>query len=150
MIQATYIARASDSLFLCEFRDQSTNYTNEMRIRDKKILGHEKSKTGELEIVNIDSQTYGQILCERGVVILAVCNNKFPKKLAKAYSSELLRLFEERMQTEFGSVGRDLRSKLETIEKPYHYLSFGRPHVLLTLRQSHRQADREVPRRRQS
>lgn len=147
MIQATYIARASDSLFLCEFRDQNTNYTNEMRTRDKKILAHEKSKTGEMQIVNIDSQTYGQVLCERGVIIMTVCSNNFPKKLAKAFSSELLTLFEERMQSEFGSVGRDLRSKLETIEKPYHYVSFGRPKAPLTLRQSDQEAGREVPRR---
>ena len=144
MIQATYIARASDSLFLCEFRDQNTTYTTEMRARDKKIIAHEKSKSGDVEMVNIDNFTYGHILSERGIVILCICSSKFPKKLAKAYSSELLRLFEERMQSEFGSVGRDLRSKLETIEKPYHYLSFGKFDMVLTNRQGDFQADREV------
>ena len=46
---------------------------------------------------------------------------------------EIARIFEDvpsfsfqKLQTEFGSSGVNLRSRLETIEKSYYFINFGR------------------------
>lgn len=72
------------------------------------------SRLRSLSVHNSDWITYA-----------AVLNTKYPKKLAKAFLMELSGLLLEKMQSEFGSSGVDLRSRLETIEQPYYFINFG-------------------------
>ena len=60
-----------------------------------------------------------------GITYATVCDAKYPKKLAKAFSIDIARMLEQKMQAEFGSSGVNIRSKLETIDQPYYFISFG-------------------------
>ena len=60
MIKACFIARASDAFLLCECSDSMAGDYSELRAKAKKLLQSERAKEGDVEFVNIDSQSYAQ------------------------------------------------------------------------------------------
>lgn len=73
------------------------------------------------------------LVTANGVTYATVFDEKYPKKLAKAFSLDLVKLLEQviiqahkKMLAEFGSSGIDIRSRLETIDQPYYFINFGK------------------------
>lgn len=60
MIKATFIARSSDSFLLCEYSDSMVRNYSELRTKAKKLLQSDKCKTGDVEFIEIDRDSYVQ------------------------------------------------------------------------------------------
>jgi len=75
-----------------------------------------------------------------GVIYMALCERNYPVKLANSYLEELRSGFQEvkvicsstltneikELKSHYGTQSIDYRSKIETIEEPYHFLKFGK------------------------
>ena len=60
MIKASFIARSRDSFLLCEFSDSMVRNYADLRAKTKKLLGSDKCKSGEVEFIELDSDSYVQ------------------------------------------------------------------------------------------
>ena len=60
MIKATLIARTRDAFLLCESNDSMVTRYEEMRVKAKKLLGNEKTRSGEIEFVEFDNSSFVQ------------------------------------------------------------------------------------------
>lgn len=65
-------------------------------------------------------------ITEDGVTFLTVCGSSYPKRLAFSFLEDIRAAFQEELQTAFGTHAVDYRSIIETIEKPYYFVKFGR------------------------
>lgn len=65
---------------------------------------------------------------QNGIVYLVVCQDIYPKKLAKVYIEAIEEGFMEELRKKYGSmsVSVDYHSKIETIDEPYHFMKFGK------------------------
>lgn len=72
-------------------------------------------------------------IIEDGVTFLTVCGSSYPKKLAFSFLEDIRAAFQEELQTAFGTHAVDYRSIIETIEKPYYFVKFGKqPQLIVT------------------
>jgi hypothetical protein len=60
MIKAVCIARTSDAFVLCEFNDSMVDNYPDMRPKAKKLLQSDKTRFGDIDFIEIDSQTYAK------------------------------------------------------------------------------------------
>lgn len=63
---------------------------------------------------------------EDGVCFMVLCDQCYPKGLAFAFLEDVIRAFQEELKIEFGTYSVDYQSRIDTIEKPYHFIHFDR------------------------
>jgi vesicle transport protein SEC22 len=67
-------------------------------------------------------------LIDDGVCFMVLCDSSYPKRLGFAFLDDIKALFWEECKREFGVGGVDYRSRIECIQKPYHFIKFGTIH----------------------
>ena len=128
MIKAVLIARKEDTWSLCEYYDDQMDNRDVIRSKAKKFQEIQKGQTTEPEFEFLDTSegVYIHFLCQDFIMYQVICERQFPKKLAKAFLTELRVLFIEEMESKFGSANVDLRSKVACIDEPYYFIRFDR------------------------
>jgi vesicle transport protein SEC22 len=126
MPKLTFIGRVSDGTILCEtYEDlQRENYDLKNLAKSilKKLARAPDSCVLETEL---NHTFYYKIL--DGVCYLTCTEAKYPKKLAMAFLEEIITGFQEEMKKLWGTgESVDIRSKIETIERPYFFIKFDR------------------------
>lgn len=126
----TFIARASDGLVLSETWDSGhSEHLAVFKQQAKKIL---QKLSGAPARCSVDGGTAAapvvfHYLLEGGVCYLALAGKSFPKRLVFAYLEEIHRAFLEELKRHYGTgAGVDYRSQIDTIQKPYFFITFDR------------------------
>jgi vesicle transport protein SEC22 len=119
----TIIARQEDGLVLVETWEDARSRLGEA----KKVLGGLGRSVANKFTVDVDEQGVFHCLSENGLVFLAACSRGFNKRVAFTYLEELARAFHEELKRVLGSTTSvDYRSFIETINKPYYFITFDR------------------------
>jgi vesicle transport protein SEC22 len=125
----TFIARASDGLILSETWDSGQSDSLIIfKQQAKKILAKLKNAPPKC---SVDGGTAANpvlfhYLLDGGICFLTVAGKSFPKRLAFAYLEEVHRAFIEELKRHYGTGSVDYRSQIETIQKPYYFITFDR------------------------
>jgi vesicle transport protein SEC22 len=126
----TFIARASDGLILSETWDSGqSEHLSVYKQQAKKIL---QKLNGAPPRCTVDGGTTAapivfHYLIDGGVCFLCLAGKSFPKRLAFSYLEEIHRAFLEELKRHYGTTGSvDYRSQIETIQKPYFFITFDR------------------------
>jgi len=126
----TFIARASDGLILSETWDsgQSENL-HIFKQQAKKVL--QKLHNQTVTKCSVDGGTPSapvvfHYLVDGGICYLALASRSFPKRLAFVYLEDVHRAFVEELKRHYGTGSVDYRSQIETIQKPYSFITFDR------------------------
>ena len=125
----TFIARASDGLILSETWD--SGHSDSLAVykqQAKKILT--KLKNAPVRC-SVDGGTaanpiFFHYIVEGGVCYLALAGKSFPKRLVFAFLEEIQRAFVEELKRHYGTGSVDYRSQIDTIQKPYFFITFDR------------------------
>jgi vesicle transport protein SEC22 len=125
----TFVARASDGLILSETWDSGQSDTLSVyKQQAKKILT--KTKNGPSKC-SVDGGTASNpiifhYMVDSGICYLTLGGKSFPKRLAFAFLDEIHKLFLEELKKHYGTGSVDYRSQIETIQKPYFFITFDR------------------------
>ena len=125
----TFVARASDGLILSETWDSGQSDTLAVfKQQAKKILV--KVKNGPSKC-SVDGGTASNPILfhytiESGICFLTLAGKSFPKRLAFAFLEDIHKLFLEELKRHYGTGSVDYRSQIETIQKPYFFITFDR------------------------
>lgn len=135
MPKLTFIGRVSDGLILCETYEDLYKESIELKTLAKNVL---KKLIRAPDTCIIDTQLghtfYYKIV--DGVCFLTCTESKFQKKLALAFLDEIIGAFQEELKKKWGTgESVDIRSKIETIERPYSFLPFDR--IIRKIRQQY-------------
>eukprot|EP01069_Polyplicarium_translucidae_P002088 Polyplicarium_translucidae@DN1913_c0_g1_i1.p1 len=123
----TYVARLSDGLILCETWDDAELPQELQPIKSQAKLVMRKFPNAQASKCSIDAGKYVfHARIDEGIIFMTICPSAFPARLAFLFLDEVHRAFEEELKREFGTVARDHRSSIETIEKPYYFIKFDR------------------------
>ena len=124
MSKHTYIGRASDGLILCEAHEglQLENYD---LISLAKSTLKTLSRSPEACVLETDLNHTIYYKTFDGICYLVCTEVKYPKKLALAFLDELISGFQDEIKKTWGTgESLDIRSRIETIEKPYYFNKF--------------------------
>lgn len=125
----TFIARASDGLILSETWDSGQSDSLAIfKQQAKKILT--KLKNGPSKC-SVDGGTPSNpivfhYIVESGICYMALAGRAFPKRLAFVFLEDIHRLFLEELKRHYGTGSVDYWSQIETIQKPYFFITFDR------------------------
>jgi vesicle transport protein SEC22 len=125
----TFIARASDGLILSETWDSGQSDSLAIfKQQAKKILT--KLKNGPSKC-SVDGGTPSSPIVfhytvESGICFMALAGRAFPKRLAFVFLEDIHRLFLEELKRHYGTGSVDYWSQIETIQKPYFFITFDR------------------------
>ena len=125
----TFIARASDGLILSETWDSGQSEALTVyKQQAKKILS--KLKNGPSKCT-VDGGTGANPIVfhytvDNGICYMALAGKAFPKRLAFAFLEEVHRSFLEELKRHYGTGSVDYWSQIETIQKPYFFITFDR------------------------
>ena len=125
----TFIARESDGLILSETWDSGQSDALIIyKQQAKKIL--QKLKNGPNRC-SVDGGTGASpiifhYLVDNGVCYLTLAGKSFPKRLVFAFLEDVHRAFVEELKRHYGTGSVDYRSQVETIQKPYFFITFDR------------------------
>ena len=125
----TFVARASDGLILSETWDSGqSDVVSIYKQQAKKILT--KLKNGPSKC-SVDGGTSASpiifhYMIESGICYLTLAGKSFPKRLAFVFLDEIHKLFLEELKRHYGTGSVDYRSQIETIQKPYFFITFDR------------------------
>lgn len=126
MPKLTFIGRVSDGMILCETYEDLQRENYELKNLAKNIL-KKVSKAADSSIVDTGlSHTFYYKTLD-GICYLTCTESKYPRKLAMAFLDELISEFQQELKKNWGSgESVDVRSKIETIERPYFFIKFDR------------------------
>jgi vesicle transport protein SEC22 len=65
-------------------------------------------------------------MIDGGVCYMALASRSFPKRLVFAFLEDIHRAFLEELKRHYGTGSVDYRSQIETIQKPYFFITFDR------------------------
>lgn len=125
----TFIARASDGLILSETWDSGQSDSLIIfKQQAKKILTKLKNAPSKC---SVDGGTSANpilfhYLVDSGICFLTLAGKSFPKRLAFAFLDDVHRAFLEELKRHYGTGSVDYRSQIETIQKPYFFITFDR------------------------
>ena len=126
----TFIARASDGLILSETWDSGQSESLAVyKQQAKKILQKLKNSPNKC---SVDGGTASDpilfhYLMDGGICYMALAGKSFPKRLVFAFLEDIHRAFLEELKRHYGTTGSvDYRSQIETIQKPYFFITFDR------------------------
>jgi vesicle transport protein SEC22 len=127
MVVTTFIARVVDGLILCESWDSgdgggmsdSQNQKNKAKMLLKKLQNTDPKCSVE------SGSCVFHYMIDNGVVYLVLADRAYPKAMAFRFLEDIKNLFIQHLVSDWGQ-GVDLRSKIETIDKPYHFIRFDR------------------------
>lgn len=125
----TFIARASDGLVLSETWDSGQSDSLAVyKQQAKKILT--KLKNAPVRC-SVDGGTAANpilfhYVIDSGICYLALAGKSFPKRLVFGYLEEVHRAFVEELKRHYGTGSVDYRSQIETVQKPYYFITFDR------------------------
>ena len=125
----TFIARASDGLILSETWDSGQSDSLALfKQQAKKVLGKLKNAPLKCSVDggNSSDPVLFHYIVEGGICYLALAGKSFPKRLVFAYLEEIHRSFLEELKRHYGTGSVDYRSQIETIQKPYFFITFDR------------------------
>lgn len=126
MPKLTFIGRISDGLMLCETYNDMQRDTYELKTLAKKVMRQLKRAPEMCALETKLKHTFYYKIVD-GVCFLTCCEANYPKKLSMAFLDEIINGFQEELKKTFGSGGSvDIRSRIETIERPYYFLKFDR------------------------
>lgn len=126
MPKLTFIGRVSDGMILCETYEDLQRENYELKNLAKNIL-KKVSRSSDSSIVDTGlNHTYYYKTVD-GICYLTCTESKYPRKLAMAFLEEIISEFQQELKKTWGSgESVDLRSKIETIERPYYFIKFDR------------------------
>ena len=125
----TFIARASDGLVLSETWDSGlSDSLSVYKQQAKKILMKLKNAPSRCSVDGgtASSPVLFHYIVEHGICFLCLAGKSFPKRLAFAFLEEIHRAFIEELKRHYGTGSVDYRSQIETIQKPYFFITFDR------------------------
>jgi vesicle transport protein SEC22 len=126
MAHTTIIARVLDGLILTEMQDGVAHgWTNECRPKALDILKRASGLMPRCSIDWGDRFVFNFLQCD-GVCFLAMFDQSFPRNYAFAFLEDVHLLFQEELKREFGTGSVDYRSRIDTIEKPFHFVKLDR------------------------
>lgn len=125
----TFVARASDGLILSETWDSGHSDSLALfKQQAKKLLARLKNAPARC---SVDGGTAAHpilfhYIVDGGICYLALGGKSFPKRLVFAFLEEVHRAFLEELKRHYGTGSVDYRSQIETIQKPYFFITFDR------------------------
>ena len=125
----TFISRASDGLILSETWDSGqSDALTVYKQQAKKILAKLKNAPSKC---SVDGGTAASPVLfhynvDHGICYLCLAGKSFPKRLAFAFLEEIQRAFVEELKRHYGTGSVDYWSQIETIQKPYFFITFDR------------------------
>lgn len=125
----TFVARASDGLILSETWDSGQSDSLSLfKQQAKKILSRLKNAPSRCSVDGGTGSTpiLFHYIVDGGICYLALAGKSFPKRLVFAYLEEVHRSFLEELKRHYGTGSVDYRSQIETIQKPYFFITFDR------------------------
>lgn len=128
MIRAVLIARKSDGFLFCEVCEEASTDRNLALIRNRAtdFLKNMNTKQ-DMCTVNIDSQNFVfHYKIYENIVYLAITDIKYPSKLAFCFLEDINEGFNEELKNHFGTQSVSYYSKLETIDRAYYFIKFGK------------------------
>lgn len=126
MPKLTFIGRVSDGMILCETYEDLQRENYELKNLAKNIL-KKVSKAADSSIVDTGLAHTFYYKVVDGICYLTCTESKYPRKLAMAFLDELISEFQQELKKTWGSgESVDVRSKIETIERPYFFIKFDR------------------------
>jgi vesicle transport protein SEC22 len=113
-------------MILCETYEDLLKENYELKNLAKNIL-KKVSRSADSSIVDTSfSHTYYYKTLD-GICYLTCTESKYPRKLALSFLDEIIAEFQQELKKTWGSgESVDLRSKIETIERPYFFIKFDR------------------------
>ena len=126
MPKLIFIARASDGMMLCELYEDLQRENFELRVYAKKII-KKIGRGPELCILETSFNSNFYYKISDGIIFLTCINSNYSQKHAFQFLDDIIAGFLQEVKKHFGSgESVDIRSKIETIERPYYFLKFDR------------------------
>lgn len=133
MMNVTLIARATDGMLLVEtWDDEASQVLAPFKKQAKELLGglwrlHHGAPPRRCSLETNSGDVVFHYTIDDGIIYLSICEASYPTKLAFAFLEEVQSSFITELQREFGSGSSvNLRSQVETIQKPYYFVRFDR------------------------
>jgi vesicle transport protein SEC22 len=122
----TLVARQDDGLILAETWEGSEESRRRLGEAKRVLGGLRRSGVGKFS-VDVDESAVFHCMTENGVVFLTVTSRNFNKRVAFTFLEEVSRAFVEELKRVLGtSTSVDYRSFVDTINKPYYFITFDR------------------------
>lgn len=126
MVHVCFAARISDGLVLVESTCGNMMYFSpDLKNTAYEILKKAKYGWQLCSIDGLGAHAFHYRI-EDGVCYMVLCDQCYPKGLAFGFLEDFLRAFQEELKVEFGTFSVDYQSRIDTIEKPYHFIRFDR------------------------
>lgn len=126
MPKLTFIGRVSDGMMLCETYEDLQQENHELKTLAKNTM-RKLARAPDACVLETDLHHTFYYKIIDGVCYLTCAEAKYPKKLAMAFLEELIAGFQEEMKKTWGTgESVDIRSKIDTIERPYFFIKFDR------------------------
>jgi vesicle transport protein SEC22 len=124
MVQVCFAARISDGLVLVE-SSWGNNFSPDLKNTAYEILRNAKYGWQLCSINGLGGFAFHYRI-DDGVCYMVLCEQCYPKGLAFAFLDDVMTAFQEELKIEFGTYSVDYQSRIDTIEKPYHFIHFDR------------------------
>jgi len=125
MAHVTFIARSMDGLILVETWDDSNKVSKQVKDQAKQLLRKLHNMPQKCSVEGAGGFVFHYTM-DNGVCFMALFDQSYPKNLAFSFLDDIIMLFQQELQREFGTGSVDYRSHIETIEKPYFFIKFDR------------------------
>jgi len=125
MVVTTFIARVVDGLILCESWDSGGEAPDGQNQKNKaKMLLKKLQNTDPRCSVDSGSCVFHYVI-DNGIIYMVITDRSYPKVIAFRFLEDIKALFIQSLMADWGQ-GVDIRSRIETIDKPYHFIRFDR------------------------
>ena len=123
----TLVARQDDGLILAETWEGTDEARGRLGEAKKVLGGLRRSGTGRFSVEDSVGEAAFHCVTENGVIFLAATSRGFNKRVAFTFLEEISRAFVEELKRVLGtSASLDYRSYVDTINKPYFFITFDR------------------------